>query len=112
MRRNGRLIAVVLAAPLVVSGCAGQAVGPPAASPGSREQSQLEMRVLDTVDRSAEAAYDPAAGKVRLTVYVDDVDDVSADEVEAIRRAAEEAIADQGVRVVVELSDETPPGPE
>lgn len=60
----------------------------------------------------AEAAYDPAENIVRLTVYVEDVEDVSADESEAIRRTAEEAVADQGVKVDVILSDETPPGPE
>lgn len=81
-------------------------------SQGSLEQSQIEMRVLDTVEGPAEAAYDPAEKTVRLTVYVEDVDDVSADESEAFRRTAEEAVADQGVKVVVELSEETPPGPE
>ena len=112
MSRNGKLIAVLLAAPLLLSGCAGQPGGPPDASQGSLEQSQLEMRVLDTVDRPAEAAYDPATGTLRLTVYVDDVDDVAGDQVEEIRRTAEEALAEQGVKVVVELSDETQPGPD
>ena len=112
MSRHGKLIALLLAAPLFLSGCAGPAGDPPAASQGSLEQSQLEMRVLDTVDGPAEAAYDPANGTVHLTVYFDDVDDVSADEVDEIRRTAEEAVADQGVKVVVEPSDETPPGPE
>lgn len=112
MRTNEKLIAVLLAGPLMLSGCAGQPGRQPQVSHGSLEQSQIEMRVLDTVDGPAEAAYDPAERTVRLTVYVEDVDDVSADQSDAIRRTAEEAVADEGVSVVVELSDETPPGPE
>jgi hypothetical protein len=103
-------IAVLAALPFLLSGCAGQPGGEPEISHGSLEQAQLELRVLDTVAGPAEAAYVPADRTVYLTVYVDDVGEMTEADIEAVHDAAAAELAGDRIEVVVAVDDGTVPG--
>jgi len=98
----------VLAGVLVLSGCAASQGERPEIRHGSVEQTQIELRVLDTVDGPAGAAYMPEERTVYLTIYARDKP-LTDDGVEAARRAAESALEGEGIAVVVELDYGDPP---
>jgi outer membrane biogenesis lipoprotein LolB len=112
MNRRVGCLGVLAASLLVLSGCSGTTGGRPEITQGSFEQSQIELRVLETVTGPAEAAYNPDDRTVYLTIYVEDVDAVSDSELASLRDTALQAISGEGIAVVVELSEEDPPRTE
>ena len=93
---------------LVLSGCAASPGEGPEIRHGSVEQTQIELRVLATVDGPAGAAYIPAERTVYLTIYARDTPLTDAG-VQAVRKAAESALEGEGIAVVVELDYGDPP---
>jgi hypothetical protein len=78
--------------------------------PMDLERTRIELRVLDALDEDPHlmgAAYMPEDERVVVTIFVEEGEVLSEDDLRALEEKAE-AVTD-GIDVVIELSDEGPP---